>query len=38
MSPSHFARVFKASFGTTPYRFVMHERIEAAKQMLLKPR
>lgn len=34
MSPSHFARVFKASFGTTPYRFVMHERIEAAKQML----
>jgi AraC family transcriptional regulator len=34
MSPSHFARVFKASFGVTPYRFVMHERIEGAKHML----
>jgi AraC family transcriptional regulator len=34
MSPSHFARVFKASFGVTPYRFVMHERIELAKAML----
>jgi AraC family transcriptional regulator len=35
MSPSHFARVFKASFGVTPYRFVMHERIELAKSMLV---
>jgi len=34
MSPSHFARAFKASFGVTPYRFVMHERIEMAKAML----
>jgi AraC family transcriptional regulator len=34
MSPSHFARVFKASLGVTPYRFVMHERIEGAKDML----
>jgi AraC family transcriptional regulator len=34
MSPSYFARVFKASFGVTPYRFVMQERIEAAKRML----
>ncbi len=34
MSPSHFARVFKASFGITPYRFVMQERIEGAKGML----
>ena len=34
MSPSHFARVFKASFGVTPYRFVMQERIEGAKDML----
>ena len=34
MSPSHFARVFKASFGVSPYRFVMQERIEAAKRML----
>ena len=34
MSPSHFSRVFKASFGVTPYRFLMAERIETAKDML----
>jgi AraC family transcriptional regulator len=34
MSPSYFARVFKASFGVSPYRFVMRERVEAAKDML----
>ncbi len=34
MSPSHFARVFRASFGVTPYRFVMQERIGKAKGML----
>jgi len=34
MSPSHFARVFKACFGVSPYRFVMQERIEGAKGML----
>jgi AraC-like DNA-binding protein len=34
MSPSYFARVFRASFGVTPYRFVMQERVEGAKGML----
>lgn len=34
LSPSHFARLFKASFGVTPYRFVMQERIEGSKDML----
>ena len=34
MSPSHFARAFKISFGVTPYRFVMRERIAGAKGML----
>ena len=34
MSPSHFARVFKTSFGVTPYRFVMQERIEGARGVL----
>ncbi len=34
MSPSHFARVFKASFGITPYHFVMQKRIEGSKDML----
>ncbi len=36
MSASHFAHVFKASFGVTPYRFVMQERIEGAKDMLAR--
>jgi AraC family transcriptional regulator len=34
LSPSHFARTFKASFGVAPYRFVMRERIDGAKDML----
>ncbi len=34
MSPSHFARTFKTSFGVAPYRFVMRERIDGAKDML----
>jgi len=34
MSPSHFSRVFKMSFGMAPYRFVMHERVEGAKALL----
>ncbi len=34
LSPSHFSRVFKRAFGVTPYRFVMHQRIEKAKSML----
>jgi AraC-like DNA-binding protein len=33
MSPSHFARIFKTSFAMTPYQFVMHERIEGAKEL-----
>lgn len=38
MSPSHFSRVFKASFGDTPYQFVMRQRVETAKTMLSDPR
>jgi AraC family transcriptional regulator len=34
MSASHFSRVFKMSFGLSPYRFVMRERVEGAKAML----
>lgn len=30
LSPPHFARLFKASFGTTPHAFVQSERIDAA--------
>jgi AraC family transcriptional regulator len=35
MSPAHFSRVFRASFGVTPYRYVMRERVEGAKPMLV---
>lgn len=33
MSTSHFARVFKATTGLTPYRYVMGERVTAAKEL-----
>jgi AraC family transcriptional regulator len=34
MSTFHFARLFKASTGLPPHRFVVMRRIEHAKQML----
>jgi AraC family transcriptional regulator len=34
LSPSRFTRAFKSAFGDTPYRYVMRQRIEAAKLML----
>ncbi|RXF75292.1 helix-turn-helix domain-containing protein [Hansschlegelia zhihuaiae] len=34
MSPSHFARVFKAASGMTPYQCVMRERVARAKTLL----
>lgn len=37
MSPSHFYRVFKSTFGEPPYRFVMRLRVELAKKMLAEP-
>jgi AraC family transcriptional regulator len=37
-SPSHFSRQFSASFGITPYRFVMQERITRAKDLLATTR
>lgn len=33
-SPFHFARLFKATFGCTPHRFVLERRIEAASAAL----
>lgn len=34
----HFARAFRQSTGVTPHQYVLHQRIEQAKQMLRDPR
>jgi len=34
LSPFHFARLFKQSFGEPPHRYVTRQRIERAKHML----
>jgi AraC family transcriptional regulator len=36
MSQYYFSRLFKQSIGVSPYRYVMAQRIEAAKQLLKK--
>jgi AraC-like DNA-binding protein len=36
MSPSHFARQFRAAYGETPYSYLMTRRIERAKALLRK--
>jgi AraC family transcriptional regulator len=36
LSPSHFLRAFSASFGITPHRWVVLQRIERAKILLLE--
>ncbi len=33
-SPDHFARLFKRSFGRSPYRYVLERRVERAKLLL----
>ena len=38
LSPQHFARLFKASFGTTPHAFVEALRIDAAVASLRRER
>lgn len=37
MSPSHFARVFKETLGTTPMQYVLAYRIEQAIKMMEDP-
>jgi AraC-like DNA-binding protein len=34
MSPAHFSRQFRATYGETPYSYLMTRRIERAKAML----
>jgi AraC family transcriptional regulator len=36
MSQYYFSRLFKQSIGMSPYRYVMEQRIEAAKHLLRK--
>jgi AraC-like DNA-binding protein len=38
LSEFHFARLFKAATGNTPFQFVTRTRIEWAKQLLRKTR
>jgi AraC family transcriptional regulator len=37
LSPFHFARAFKRSFGLSPHRYHMAQRIERAKLLLKDP-
>jgi transcriptional regulator GlxA family with amidase domain len=34
MSPAHFSRRFRATYGETPYAYLMTRRIERAKSLL----
>jgi transcriptional regulator GlxA family with amidase domain len=34
MSPAHFSRKFRATYGETPYSYLMTRRIERAKSLL----
>lgn len=34
LSPRHFCRLFRNTFGTTPHRYVVSERVDQAKQLL----
>jgi AraC family transcriptional regulator len=34
MSPDHFARSFKAATGLSPYQYVIHKRVQLAKNPL----
>jgi AraC family transcriptional regulator len=38
VSSAHFSRTFRASFGMSPYRFVMQERVAKAKAVLEESR
>jgi AraC family transcriptional regulator len=36
LSPFHFARMFKRTLGLSPHQFVTSQRLEAAKQMMIR--
>lgn len=35
LSPSHFSRAFRASFGLSPYQMVSHHRVAEAMRLML---
>jgi len=37
LTPFHFSRAFKQTFGEPPYRYLIHRRIEHAKKLLENP-
>jgi AraC family transcriptional regulator len=37
LTPFHFTRAFKQTFGEPPYRYLIHRRIERAKRLLENP-
>src|SRR4029077_13868405 len=37
LSTAHFARMFRKSTGETPHQFILRQRLERAKAMLLAP-
>ena len=37
LTPFHFTRAFKQTFGEPPYRYLIHRRIERAKRLLDDP-
>jgi AraC family transcriptional regulator len=38
LSPSHFNAVFKEEIGVPPHRYILHQRIHRAKELLLSSR
>jgi AraC family transcriptional regulator len=34
LSPFHFCRMFRKSFGVSPHRYLMQQRVNAAKKLL----
>ncbi len=38
LSPYHFLRLFRDAFETTPHQYLIHRRIEKAKELLLSER
>jgi len=36
LSPNHFARLFKQSTGQTPHQYVIQQRVERAKRLLME--